>query len=239
MVLRPSIAPSLILLPLAVLAAWLGTWQLDRMQEKRELVYEFENAPELELAEAIEANRPFMRVRVGGKYLSGWHLLLDNKIEQGQAGVHVLTLMQPDLGMPILVNRGWLPMPPDRRSLPEVDSPEGRVIIHGILARPAQDGVRLGEPDRIENIAATRLITYLDMNQLNAAMDGEVSSLWILLAADDPTGFGARAWQPAVILPAQHRAYAVQWFALALTMLIIWLYLARKRALWTQQGERL
>jgi cytochrome oxidase assembly protein ShyY1 len=89
--------------------------------------------------------------------------------------------------------------------------------------------VRLGEPDALENLKGAKLITYLDMPSIKDVVGDDISSWIILLGSSEATGFQDRNWQPTVMLPAQHRAYAVQWFALALAMIIMWLVMSRKR----------
>jgi len=228
--LRPSLPVSLGLLPLACLTAWLGFWQLERMAEKQELVDRFENAPRMELGEAIAENRQFARVSVSGSYEPGWSLLLDNKTLDGRVGVHVLTLFYPDQGDAILVNRGWLPMAPDRRKLPEVTTPSQRVTISGILNVPLEDGIRLGDSRPPEVLRGVQLITYLEMDAIAPLIEQTLSPWTVQLDAGDATGFAGRKWQPAVILPAQHGAYAIQWFALSVAIVIIWFTLSWRRS---------
>lgn len=225
MQLRPFTVLGLVLLPLLALFIGLGLWQLQRMHEKQDLIDRFEHPAELDLSQAIADERLFAHVRASGRYKLNWHLLLDNKILDGRVGVQAMTLFQADDGLTILVNRGWLPLPPDRHSLPEIPTPSGQLNIAGILTRPLEGGVRLGGPENLQNLAGPRLITYFDMNELNAAVGKNLSPWVIQLDAGDSTGFDGRDWKPTVMLPAQHGAYAVQWFALALLMPIIWLTL--------------
>ncbi len=225
MQLRPFTVLGLVLLPLFLLFTRLGLWQLQRMHEKQDLLDRFAHPAELDLPQAIADGSLFAHVRVSGRYNLSWHLLLDNKILDGRVGVQAMTLFQPDDGPPILVNRGWLPLPPDRSSLPEIPTPSGQLNISGILTRPIEGGVRLGGPENLQNLAGPRLITYFDMNEFNAAVGKNLSPWVIQLDAGDSTGFDGRDWKPTVLLPAQHGAYAVQWFALALAMPIIWLAL--------------
>jgi len=229
MSLRSSVALGLVLLPLLMLCIWLGLWQLQRMHEKQELIEQFKHAKDMDLPQAIASGGLFAHVTVSGHYVTAWHLLLDNKILAGRAGVHALTLFQPDHGSPILVNRGWLPLPPDRRSLPEIPTPAGELSISGILSKPYESGLRLGEPDRLETLAGPRLITYLDLEALAPLVRGELSPWLIQLDNGDSTGFDGRDWKPAVMTPAQHGAYAVQWFSLALAIVLVWFVMVRKR----------
>ena len=120
MAFRPAIAQTLILITLAAVFLQLGLWQLDRKAEKEALFERFDEAPSMDLARALDSGSSFARVTAAGRYDAARHVLLDNKIWQGRAGVHVLTpfVLQDD--RTILVNRGWLPMPADRSYLPEV-----------------------------------------------------------------------------------------------------------------------
>lgn len=221
---------TLALLPLAVAFAWLGAWQWERMHEKQTLMTRFEQAPARSYAEAAARDETFTRVTVTGEYAGAWHLLRDNRIERGRAGVEVLSLFRPLEGPPLLVDRGWLPMPPDRRSLPQFTTPAGQVSLSGLLAPPPEPGVQLGEPASLDDLHGPTLLTYLDLDRIRAVVAPDLLPSILLLDPADPTGFGERAWSPAVMLPGQHRAYAVQWFALAVAALVIWITLGLRRS---------
>lgn len=226
---HPSKRSTLALLLLAAAFAWLGVWQWQRMQGKQELMTRFEQASARSYAEAAARGETFSRITVTGEYSDAWHLLRDNRIERGRAGVEVLSLFRPLDGPPLLVNRGWLPMPPDRRSLPQFTTPAGRITVSGLLAPPPGPGVQLGEPAGLDDLRGPTLLTYLDLDRIRAALAPDLAPSILLLDPADPTGFGERAWSPAVMLPGQHRAYAVQWFALAAAALVIWLTLGLRR----------
>ncbi|MEJ8567506.1 SURF1 family protein [Elongatibacter sediminis] len=226
---RFSLPATLLLLTLAAAFAWLGSWQWQRMGEKERLIAEFEAAPELEYSAATRDREGYSRVALYGRFQSDWHVLRDNRIERGRPGVEVFSLFLPDHGPGLLVNRGWLPLPADRRSLPAVPTPDGRVRISGLLAPPPEPGVRLGEAVFPENPKGPILMTYFDFQQISDRMEDGLHDAVLLLDAADPSGFGARAWEPTVMRPGQHRAYAVQWFALAATAVIIWLLLGYRR----------
>jgi len=204
-----------------------------RMHEKQDLIDRFDQAEILDLQQAIGQSRLYARVMVTGHYEPDWHLLLDNKILNGRVGVHALTLFVPDLGKPILVDRGWLPLPADRSSLPEIPTPSGHLSIAGILNQPAADGIRLGDPDNLQNLSGPRLITYLDLGDLASVLDGNLSPWLIQLDATDPSGFAGRDWEPMVMKPEQHEAYAFQWFGAALIIAIFWL-----RLMWKSQRRQ-
>ena len=232
MPLKTPVSLTLGLLPPLIACLWLGQWQLDRMNQKQALFQQFENAEQLDLSQAISENVRFAKVRVRGLYDPQEIVLQDNKILDGRAGVHVFQIFYPEASAPILVNRGWLPMAADRANLPEVTVPLGELTIQGILSAPVKDGFRLGEPDQLAQLDKPQLVTYLDLGQVSAALGKPLSPWIILLDANDESGFLGRDWKPSVMLPAQHGAYAAQWFGLALAIAITWIALmwrARKR----------
>jgi surfeit locus 1 family protein len=215
------IVPLTLLMVLAIVFVSLGNWQLERKSEKQDLINGFEQAREMNLEQALSSKLDFARTRIFGHYESQWQLLLDNKIWQGRPGVHVLNLFISREGIPVLVDRGWLAMNPDRRSLPEVTTPVGEVVISGLLSRPPGDGVQLGEPDAIEQLQGPVLVTYLNIDTIAQLSGQPIAPMILKLDAQDESGFENRDWQPAVILPSQHQAYAVQWFALAIAAIIL------------------
>lgn len=229
MYFRTSIKLTLVLLALALLFARLGWWQLERKTEKQLLFEQFGNGPLLSIEQALERGEIFARVEAYGRYDPSRHVLLDNKILKGRAGVHVLTPFTLGNGTRILVNRGWLPLPPDRRSLPEVDTDDSIRTISGILSKPSTGGPRIGEPDVLVMDRWPQLITYLDLDSVSAAMDKSLEPWLLQLEPEDESGFEGRQWQAAVMGPEVHGAYALQWFSLAAAAFIIWITLGVRK----------
>ena len=226
---RPSFKLSLTLITLAAVFLRLGLWQLDRKAEKAALFERFANAPAMGLEQALNEQHEFARVEAFGRYDPTRHVLLDNKIWNGRAGVHALTPFILADGRLLLVNRGWLPLPPDRRSLPEIPTDSAAHTINGRLVAPASSGPRLGSADLLATDRWPQLVTYFDLRSVSTAL-GEPLQPWILqLDADDASGFGDRQWTPAVMEPPVHGAYAVQWLALGIATLIIWVTLGLRR----------
>jgi surfeit locus 1 family protein len=226
---RPSVKLTLILVLLAALFLRLGLWQLERKAEKEALFERFHTAPEMSIEQALAAAESFTRVEAFGRYDTERHLLLDNQIWKGRAGVHVLTPFTLGDGRTLLVNRGWLALAADRRSLPDFTTGGEARILRGRLVRPSTDGPRLGGDDALEPRRWPQLVTYLDPEAAAVALGAPLLP-WILqLDAGDASGFGDRQWQPAVMVPEVHAAYAVQWFGLLTTTVVIWVLLGLRR----------
>jgi len=226
---RPSPGLTATLFAIGLLFAWLGNWQLNRQQEKQQLFDQFEQAPLMAIEQALRKEQGFARVQAYGHFDARRHILLDNQILNGRVGVHVLTPFFLSDGTVLLVNRGWLPMPPDRRTLPAVPTEPAERTIAGILKKPSTDGHRLGEPDVFRPDHWPQLATYLDLDSVAMALDAPLEDWLLQLEEEDPAGFAGRQWKAAVMEPGVHRAYALQWFSLMVATFIIWLTMGVRR----------
>lgn len=226
---RPSLALTLVLALLALVFLRLGSWQLERKAEKEALFEAFAAAPEMSLESALAREQEFARVEARGRFDPQRHLLLDNRTWQGRAGVYVLTPFSLDDGRTVLVNRGWLPLAADRRSLPEIPTDGAERTLRGRLVRPPAGGPRLGDADVLVADRWPQLATYFDLDAAAAAL-GEPLLPWLVqLDATEAGGFEDRQWRPAVMEPAVHGGYAVQWLALLATTVVIWIVLGFRR----------
>ena len=217
-------ALTLLLATLGVLFFQLGRWQSERAVGKEVAQAAFDDAATLP---SLDAPAPdWSHITLSGTLDSQRHLLLDNKLFRGRPGVHVLTpLALADREELVLVNRGWLPLPVDRSSLPTISTPAGRVTVSGRLAQLSQPGVRLGEPETLQLGQWPQLLVYPEWATLEAALDAQLLRQVLYLDASDAAGFEDRQWAPFTMGPDRHRAYAVQWYGLCLTAFVIWLVL--------------
>jgi cytochrome oxidase assembly protein ShyY1 len=222
---RSSIGLTAVLVGLALVFARLGLWQLERMHAKEALFLQFAEAPALTIAQARERGQRFARVQAYGRYDTRRHILLDNRIFNGQAGVHVLSPFVLEDGSSVLVNRGWLALPPDRRSLPVISTDSAPTTISGRWNTLPDKGPRVGPADQLTTDDWPQLVTYFDIGPISQALELDLPP-WILqLDETEPSGFQGRDWQPAVMEPKTHGAYAVQWFALCAAVIVTWIVL--------------
>ncbi len=211
----------------------LGFWQLDRAEQKRQILQSYANAPELQVSQLNQHTPLYSRIS-GQVTLMPQQLLLDNRIWQGRTGVHVLTPVLLPQQQLLLVNRGWLPLPADRGTLPAAPLSERSVSVNGQLAPLPQVGQRLGQQPPLNPRQWPQLITYADHAIIEQAyrQSRQNPQLQLLpfvlqLDADSPDGFAGRDWSPVNFGPNKHLAYAWQWFTLALAVLITWLVVSR------------
>jgi surfeit locus 1 family protein len=214
-------------------AARLGFWQLERAAEKQALQDQYRErggAPVQPVslqpmdAQAIR----FYRVSATGEYRSGHQILIDNRIHEGRAGFHVVTPLRLAGGeMHVLVNRGWVPWRADRTSVPAIDTPEGMVEVRGRADLPARPGLVLG--DGPEAADGSGVWQYLDLERYAGQVPFPIQPFVIRLDPDSGGGF-VRSWpEHEDHWIARHRAYALQWFSLAVLAAATYLFLRIRR----------
>lgn len=232
---RPGVWPSVVGLLLLVLLMSLGFWQLDRAEQKRVLLQAYGDRPtdaaiRIDDGFAFGPDWRYRRAQAIGKYDSHHQFLLDNRVRQGRVGYHVLTPLRLAQGdAVVLVNRGWVPQGATRADLPELPAPDApELSIEGLIDFPPQKVFVLGEgEDRDPGWPKVLQQVRLDLQarQLNVRLLPMV----LLLDKDQPGGF-VREWNPVVVGPERHVGYAVQWFALAAALVILYVWVNLKRA---------
>lgn len=227
--LWPSLATA-VLLP-SLLA--LGFWQLDRAEQKRQILAEFAAGglqAESLATGAGQLPARYQRVRIAGRYDPQRQFLLDAMPGSQGAGFHVLNIFHPDDGgLDLLVNRGWIPEVPDRTQLPSPAIPKGARVLSGRLDRLPRPGLELGDGQAASS-DWPRLVLFPTIHELEEIAGNELYPMVMLLDASAQDGF-ERIWRPVNLSPDKHIAYAVQWFALAGAVLVIFVALnIRRRA---------
>ena len=233
---RTLLVPTLAVLLLAPVFAALGFWQLDRAREKHALQAEYDRRaaqPPITLgtgqrsADALQ----FSRVQASGVYEPEYQVLWDNRIHHGVPGYHVITPFRiADGETRVLVNRGWVPLGPDRSRLPAIDPPRGTVTIAGVAVVPRPE-FSLGELDRLNRLRVT-VWQQLDLARYAKEVGWRLQPIVILLDPQSPGGF-VREWARLDVGAAVHQGYAFQWFMLAAAALVfylVWLVRAIRRA---------
>jgi len=147
----------------------LGYWQLDRAEEKRQILAEFVGNQKSAPAALVELNGDdnlqYRAVQFSGKLDATRRLLLDNRVRNGRPGYEVFEVLTPLTGsQKILVNRGWVQASLDRNQLPEIAPLTGQVRLSGSLYRVLKGGLQLDDgidtvsnwPARVGWVSAVR-----------------------------------------------------------------------------------
>lgn len=202
----------------------LGLWQLDRAAYKAGIEAELrvaQAAPASPLPADPTAIRPWRRYRLNAPapFAPETFYLLDNRVLNGRAGYDVLVDVPSSRDTEILLNIGWLPAPARRSEAPTLT-----------LQPPA---------GAFEVLAAPRPSTGIDFQtgpddalapgimRIQSA-DKVLPSPVPYLIAIEPLLAGASAHLPEIrFTEAKHRAYATQWFVMAIVFVVLYARLMR------------
>jgi len=229
-------APTLAYLCLLPLLITLGIWQLGRSEEKRLFLKQQEqglaSSEIIQLSTAIVDNVDALRykkVQVTGHYDHAHQFLIDNQISAGKVGYFVLTpfVLQGETKA-VLVNRGWVPLDKNRSVLPDVQIKNEEAIVKGRINLFPGVGIKLAGAE-IPTEGWPSVVQVIDSQVLAKKLDYSLFLFQLELDKDLPEGF-KREWQTTtVMLPEQHTAYAMQWFALAFTLTLLFIGYSFKR----------
>lgn len=219
----------LVLLLLPVLLR-LGFWQLSREDEKRELqaLYEQRLGGEPLAIGSLDpqADLQYQPVRLQGRFDNARYFLLDNRTYRGRVGYEAIVPFVTDSGLAVFVNRGWLPSTGDRQQLPVLAPVTGELELEGTVHVPLGEALILGES--APGAGWPKLLQEADSAAALAALWDANAGLQVFpwtvrLAATSPAVL-ERNWTVVNSGPEKHRGYAVQWFAMALALVLLYLY---------------
>jgi surfeit locus 1 family protein len=225
----PGLVPTAAAFAMIALTLWLGNWQMNRAQEKRERQALFEarsNDTPVSLTGAVASADPLLyrRVRASGTWMRDRQFYVDNRIRDGRAGFHVITpLAIEGADVAVLVNRGWIARGPAYPRPPAVAVPSGRVEVAGMATRP---------PARVLELSAETVAgdVWQNLSIERFGAHARLALLPVVILADVPAPglSGVREAPDAGI--AKHIEYAFTWFALAATLVVLWVALNLRRS---------
>ncbi|HWM29401.1 MAG TPA: SURF1 family protein [Woeseiaceae bacterium] len=227
-----DLLPPLAAVVLVVLFTSLGTWQLDRAEQKRAVQAAFDAPGEYLPVRSGAEYALYQPLAASGRYLYERQFLIDNMILDGQVGYFVVTPFEYENGKPLLlVNRGWVAKTSegDLPDLTAVGNGGGNpaVTVRGRTGQLPRVGIRAGEAFS-GDANWPRTANWPTLAELAAALGRDV--LPLVLLAESEAGSGMiRRWEPRQVGPARHIGYAFQWFALAAAVVVITLVLYRKK----------
>ncbi len=236
---KPGLIPTIVFLLVLPVLLRLGFWQLDRAEEKRELIALFTQQNELGPIAIkdnlkLDAKLNYRAAKVAGKYDLNKQIFVDNKIYQGKTGVHVMTPFKlKNSEYSILVNRGWVSMVIDRSALPEIETPKNNLSLNGKIKIFSKKPFMVGEQYQ-SNEGWPALMQWINISEIEKKSGLKLLPYIFLLDKKEKSGY-VRNWKPVVMLPEKSTSYAVQWFSLALALTIIYIVVNLKKEL--EDGE--
>jgi len=214
----------------------LGFWQIDRADQKNVLNSNYTDRQQeaiivLDKNNVIDEKSSLLwrKVEFEGSFINKQNIILDNQIFNQIAGFNIITPLKiKGSDSLVLVNRGWHPNLKNREMLPIINEISGERILQGHIASFPVSGIKLGKNNietlnsqifRFQRLDAAELNYFFSakimpyMIYLDPIIDKELYGNFKLPAPDSQKNYG----------------YAFQWFAFAITLLIIFIRLSMKR----------
>ncbi len=158
-------------------------------------------------------------VFIEGTFDNQYVFLLDNQVNNGVLGYRVLQVVTTETHL-VLVNLGWLAGSINRQVLPELKNIIGLQQFHGHV-RIVELGIQLAAEDFSQPKWPLR-VQQIDLDEFSKLLPNSTNKnilpFVIFLDKNEAIGY-KKDWHPIVMPPEKHRAYAFQWFALALAWL--------------------
>ena len=195
----------------------LGTWQIIRLNWKNNLILEIENSlknPPVELAQSKKEN--FLKIKTSGSIDFDKQIYLYNLNESGTPGFEVInpiTIGDENF----LINRGWIPF--EKKVTQEINVFDQKNII-GTLKLQGRKNIFKPDNDLDENY-------WFSLNREDILkFTGKNFSKYIIYL--DGNYQLPRPKKITANISNNHQKYAITWFSLALSILLLYLYFRKK-----------
>ena len=195
----------------------LGFWQIYRLNWKLELIEQIENSLKnnpLEISSVEKKN--YLIIKTSGEIDFDKQIYLYNLNDAGKPGFEVINPIK--IGDEnYLINRGWIPF--EKKSLPEINLVDQNQIVGTLMLQ-------------------TKASTFKPENDIE-------KNYWFTLNREDIFKFTGRNFSEYVIylngefkipkprvitakISNNHKKYAITWFSMAISILLIYLYFRKK-----------
>lgn len=210
----------------------LGFWQSERAIEKEQRLSRImelseQQALPLEAVLALEDISDGINdvaISLTGKFDDKSLFFLDNQTNNGRLGYRVLQVFYHG-EYAVLVNLGWVLGSINRNELPDIETIKGKYQLLGHV-REVELGIQLMAQNFTDKSWPIR-IQQIEIEKFSALTGRPLLPFVVMLDKEQAVGY-EKNWQPIVMPPEKHRAYAFQWFSLAAAWLILMLWAASK-----------
>jgi len=195
----------------------LGFWQIYRLNWKLELIEQIENSLKKDPVELFNIEKKnYLRIKTSGDIDFDKQIYLYNLNDAGKPGFEVINPIK--IGNEnYLVNRGWIPF--EKKDLPEINLVDQNQIV-GTLMLQTKPSTFKPENDIEKNYWFT-----LNREDILKFTGRNFSEYVIYLNGD------YKIPKPRVItakISNNHKKYAITWFSMAISILLIYLYFRKK-----------
>ena len=195
----------------------LGFWQLYRLSWKLDLINQIENSLKVEPIELQNVEKKnYLRIKTSGQIDFKKQIYLYNLNETGKPGFEVINPIKIG-NEDYLINRGWIPF--DKKNKPEINIIDQKNIIGTLMLQSESS-------------------SFKPKNEID-------KNYWFTLDREDILKFTGRNFSKYIIylngsyehprpklitakISNNHKKYAITWFSMAISILLIYLYFRKK-----------
>jgi len=204
----------------------LGLWQNDRAIQKEHRLATIEQLSKIQalsLSQVLAEQKNEINdlpILLEGEFIDKVIFLLDNQANKGRLGYRVYQVFKVD-EQAVLINLGWVAGSINRQELPDVKAINGTYKLSGHV-RKIEKGIMLMEQQLDKNNWPLR-VQQIELDKFSTLISRELLPFVVYLDKTESVGY-EKNWQPIVMPPEKHRAYAFQWFSLAIAWvsLMVW-----------------
>ncbi len=207
----------------------LGLWQSARALEKEQRLAKIEKLSNqkpvsltrvLALSTDSESDINDYPVFIDGEFNEKELFLLDNQVNKGRLGYRVYQVARTKENA-VLINLGWVKGSISRDELPNITALRGRQKFKGNV-RLIEKGILLQE-QVFSKVTWPLRVQQIELDKFSVIINRPLLPFIVYVDKNEVVGF-EKNWQPIVMPPEKHRAYAFQWFSLALAWLLLMLW---------------
>ena len=195
----------------------LGFWQLYRLSWKLDLINQIENSLKIDPVELQNVEKKnYLRIKTSGQIDFEKQIYLYNLNETGKPGFEVINPIKIG-NEDYLINRGWISF--DQKNKPEINVVDQKNIIGTLMLQ-------------------SKSSSFKPKNEID-------KNYWFTLDREDILKFTGKNFskyiiylngnyenpRPRVItakISNNHKKYAITWFSMAISILLIYLYFRKK-----------
>ncbi len=203
----------------------LGTWQLERLRWKSDLIASMNNnisLPPVEVNSSIISNiksYSYRRLKLNGYFLYDKNITIYSKVVNGKVGRHLVTPFKTEFGN-ILINRGFVPE--DYKVEPSKNTKNKNIFINGMVK--FQQEINYFTPT---NSIVKNEWYYINIEEISTYFNLNLNSFYVI-EENNPNGSYPLGSQYNINIPNDHLQYAFTWFSLALALSVFLHLLWRK-----------
>ena len=195
----------------------LGFWQLYRLSWKLDLINQIENSLKIDPVELQNVEKKnYLRIKTSGQIDFEKQIYLYNLNETGKPGFEVINPIKIG-NEDYLINRGWITF--DQKNNPEINVVDQKNIIGTLMLQSKSSSFKP------ENEVDKNYWLTLDREDILKFTGKNFSKYIIYLNGNYENP------RPKVItakISNNHKKYAITWFSMAISILLIYLYFRKK-----------